>query len=285
MAQSNAHKFGQIIGDLLELAITPCLQQFVNERGLYLDKKGERPARKGKKVSWTDGNGNVHDLDFVIERGGTDVAIGAPVAFIESAWRRYTKHSRNKAQEIQGAIIPLRNKYQDNSPFIGVILAGDFTGGAINQLKSLGFSVLYFTYEMVQAAFRKFGIDVFYDEDTSEDDLLAKVNLCLASAHIQDIATALFEDNKAMVDSFIVSLNQAISKRIEHILILPLHGQEVVIATATAAIDFLNQYEDDKGCSYSLSHYLIIIEYSTGDRIEAKYKNKAGAIEFLQHYL
>ena len=45
--------------------------------------------------------GNVHDLDYVFEQGGTEATIGQPKAFIEIAWRRYTKHSRNKAQEIQ----------------------------------------------------------------------------------------------------------------------------------------------------------------------------------------
>ena len=107
MAESHSHKFGQIIGDLLEIAIQPHLEKFARKNKLFLDKKGIRKARPGKKVTWTDNNGNKHDLDFVIERGGAASKIGIPVAFIESAWRRYTKHSRNKAQEIQSAIIPL----------------------------------------------------------------------------------------------------------------------------------------------------------------------------------
>lgn len=101
MAESPAHRFGQLIGELLESVVRPQLEDFCQDQGLYLDhQKRERPARSGKKVSWTDQYGNAHDLDFVIEREGTDHQIGRPVAFIESAWRRYTKHSRNKAQEI-----------------------------------------------------------------------------------------------------------------------------------------------------------------------------------------
>ena len=144
MAQSPAHKFGQIIGNLLEAVIYPLLLKYCNKKTLYLDKVGLRLARQGKKVSWTDKYGNVHDLDFVIEKNGTDKKIGKPVAFIESAWRRYTKHSRNKAQEIQGAILPLAETYSESNPFLGAILAGVFTEGALNQLKSHGFSVLYF---------------------------------------------------------------------------------------------------------------------------------------------
>ena len=98
MAESLSHKFGQIIGDLLELAIQPHLEKFARKNKLFLDKKGERKARTGRKVSWTDSKDNKHDLDFVLERNGTVNKTGVPVAFIECAWRRYTKHSRNKAQ-------------------------------------------------------------------------------------------------------------------------------------------------------------------------------------------
>jgi hypothetical protein len=113
MAESPAHKFGQLIGEILESIVLPQLEAFCSSNELYLDyQKRDRTARSGKKVAWSDQYGNTHDLDFVIERDGTDQQIGRPVAFIESAWRRYTKHSRNKAQEIQGAILPLAEKYR-----------------------------------------------------------------------------------------------------------------------------------------------------------------------------
>lgn len=54
MAESLAHTFGQIIGNVLEDAIEPALQKFADEHGLYLDKKGPRKAGEGKKVTWTD---------------------------------------------------------------------------------------------------------------------------------------------------------------------------------------------------------------------------------------
>lgn len=58
MAQSPAHKFGQIIGDAVEAAIEPLLQGFAGKNCLYLDKRGNRPARSGKKVTWKDADGN-----------------------------------------------------------------------------------------------------------------------------------------------------------------------------------------------------------------------------------
>ena len=165
MADSPAHRFGQIIGEVLESAIEPLLTRFARQHHLYLDRKGPRPARAGSKVAWTDKNRNKHDLDFVLERGGTAQKIGAPVAFIETAWRRYTKHSRNKAQEIQGAIAPLVETHSTSAPLVGVILAGVFTEGSITQLHSHGFHVVYFSYESMVAAFKRVGIDARFDED------------------------------------------------------------------------------------------------------------------------
>lgn len=87
MANSPSHRFGQIIGDLLEEIMAPQLADFCAKRGLYLDKKGDRgAARGGKKVSWLDKFGNTHDLDFVIEKGGTAHQLGRPLAFIEAAF-------------------------------------------------------------------------------------------------------------------------------------------------------------------------------------------------------
>jgi len=52
MAESPAHKFGQIIGNLLEETMRPLLQEFCAQRGFYLDAKGKRTGvRRGNKVT------------------------------------------------------------------------------------------------------------------------------------------------------------------------------------------------------------------------------------------
>src|ERR1700733_3295387 len=102
MANSPSHKFGQIIGELLEKMFQAPLTAIARKHGLYLDYKHSRPARGNKvKVNWADSKGNSHDLDYVLEHGGTEDVVGIPKAFIETAWRRYTKHSKNKVQKMQ----------------------------------------------------------------------------------------------------------------------------------------------------------------------------------------
>ncbi|MDY6786278.1 MAG: hypothetical protein SW833_27655 [Cyanobacteriota bacterium] len=169
MAQSPSHKFGQSLGKLLENIVLddilkPRLQQFVESKHYYLDWQKFRPARKGKKVTWQDRYGNKHDLDFVIEIGGTEDKLGRPVAFIESAWRRYTKHSRNKAQEIQGAILPIVERHRLSAPFYGVVLAGDFTKPALAQLKNNGFTIIFISYREVVEAFREIDFNIEFDD-------------------------------------------------------------------------------------------------------------------------
>ncbi len=284
MAESLSHKFGQIIGDLLELAIEPHLQKFAKDNSLFLDKKGKRKARTGKKVSWTDGKGNKHDLDFVLERSGTESEIGVPVAFIESAWRRYTKHSRNKAQEIQSAIIPLTEKYKSSSPFIGVVLAGVFTEGALNQLKSLDFGVLYFPYDTVIKAFKKAKINADFDEKTSEQDFRTKIDSWQNLVDKAVVAKELLLLNKKEVDQFFNLLSESVSRFIESVLIFPLHGQESSVKTVAEAIDYITKYSEDKP-KQPIVKYEIIIRYNTGDKIEASFKGKKDAIKFLETYL
>lgn len=284
MAESLSHKFGQIIGDLIEVSIEPHLQKFAKKQKLYLDKKGKRSARAGKKVSWVDESGNKHDLDFVLERGGTEKKLGTPVAFIESAWRRYTKHSRNKAQEIQSAILPLAIKYRNSSPFIGVVLAGVFTEGALIQLKSLGFSVLYFPYDTVISAFAKYGINAHFDEKTSEYDFKRKIDAWNKLPDKLGVGKELLKLNKGDVDEFFKSLSNSVSRFVERIIILPLYGQEEILNTIPDAINFLEQYSESWS-NLPLKKYEIIIKYNTGDRIEAVFKAKIDAVKFLESYL
>jgi hypothetical protein len=285
MAESLAHTFGQIIGNVLEGAIEPALQKFAVERGLYLDKSGPRKARAGKKVTWTDLYGNAHDLDFVLERGGTDEVIGAPVAFIETAWRRYTKHSRNKAQEIQGAIQVLALTHKYSCPFTGAILAGVFTEGALTQLKSLGFHVLFFPYRSIADAFRAVGVDAEFAEDTPEKEFRKKISRwnALSKKGKRSVAETLVWKHRGDIADFFRALDKTVTRRIERVVVIPLHGRETEYSSVVEAIAFLSSYESVsvQGRAYK---YEIQIRYNSGDKITAEFTEKLAAVDFLEKY-
>lgn len=283
MAESPAHRFGQLIGELLESVVYPQLEDFCRFQGLYLDhQKRDRPARRGKKVSWTDQYGNAHDLDFVIERDGTDHQIGRPVAFIESAWRRYTKHSRNKAQEIQGAILPLAEKYRWNNPFLGTVLAGVFTEGSLDQLRSLGFQVLYFPYESLIAAFHLEGINIAFDEDTP--DHVFKITTdkieSAPSEQIAKIRTHLVEANQVAINDFFVALKRRLSRYVTRVIVTPLYGRVNEFATIEDAMRFLDGHRIYEG-SGEFRKYEIRVEFSNGDKVDAFLEAKEKVKDFL----
>lgn len=286
MAISPSHKFGQIIGDALEEAVRPLLRKFAKEHGLYLDQKEPRPCRKGLKCSWTDLNGNSHDLDFVFERGGTPYKVGTPVAFIETAWRRYTKHSRNKAQEIQGAIEPLAQTYNHAGPFKGAILAGVFTDGALEQLRSLGFTVLFFSYDTVIEAFKRVGIDAFFGEDTSDEVCQSKIEQWdrLSAKRKAAASKALLEINHDSVDYFMELLTASIARQIERIIVLPLHGDAFEVTHIDEAVKFIEAYNENEPPSSRFERYEIQIRFSNGNKVSGEFNDKASALEFLRKY-
>lgn len=283
MAQSPAHKFGQVIGGLLESVVMPPLEQFCEHQGLYLDyQKKNRPARRGQKVSWEDSYGNSHDLDFVIERNGTDYEMGQPVAFIEAAWRRYTKHSRNKAQEIQGAILPLAEKYKWNNPFLGAVLAGVFTHGSLEQLRSQGFQVLYFPYETLIDSFASEGIDIHFDETTPDDEFRRCTDEIINASDevMQHIKDHLIQANSIQIAQFFTSLNARLGRSVQRVLVVPLYGRANEFSSIEDALKFLDTHAIYEG-SGEFRKYEILVEFSNGDKVDAFFSTKQKVREFL----
>jgi hypothetical protein len=286
MAVSYSHKFGQIIGEVLEKSVEPFLREFAESNNLYLDVKEIRPARPGTKLTWTDINGNKHDLDFVLEKNGTPSVIGTPAAFIECAWRRYTKHSRNKAQEIQGAIIPLFEKYKKDHPFIGVILAGEFTANSLVQLKSLGFSILFFPYEVIINAFKTIGINAYFDEHTEETQFAAQVTKWerMNGQKKELLYKEITDLQLAEINAFISSLTTKLLRTIVKIKIWTMYGKKFNFTTITSAKDFIISF-NPKNVTPEFEKYEAEIVYSNDDIIKMNYHNKEDLLEFLTHFI
>ncbi|MCG6134061.1 MAG: site-specific DNA-methyltransferase [Nostoc sp. LLA-1] len=289
MAQSPSHKFGQALGKLLEDIVLydilkPRLQQFVQAKNYYLDWQRSRPARSGKKVTWLDKYGNKHDLDFVIEVDGTDDELGRPVAFIESAWRRYTKHSKNKAQEIQGAILPIIELHHLSAPFYGVVLAGDFTKPALEQLKNNGFAVIFIPYKGVVEAFAEIAFDVAFDENTPDEEYTkAFRNLdSLTSSDKEKLRQALMRVSQEEVDSFMETLKNSLERYIHEIVVIPLFGNKYKFDTINDAITGINTTININSPVGKFEKFEVIVNYNNGDTIRATFQNQLLLMDFLE---
>jgi hypothetical protein len=286
MAQAPGHRLGQIIGDALELSIHPVLRDFADAQSLYLDRKGPRPTRHGQvKCTWVDDLGNAHDLDFVLERGGSYEHVGNPVAFIETAWRRYTKHSRAKAQEIQGALLPLLAKYSSLKPFAGAVVAGQWTSGALAQLRTSGFAVLHMPYDEIVSVFAGFGLDIDSTENTPDAQLQEQVVAWegLSAEQRASVGTAIRGCSPEAFEEFKASLAISILRAVESVRVLPLHGAGEECGTVEEAIAILNSYHYPTEIP-PLIRFEVAIRYTNGDRIEANFASAVDAEGFLRTF-
>lgn len=286
MADSPAHAFGQKLGEFLEMLVEYLLVPVATKHGLYIDRKGPRPARgKLTKATWTDKYGNKHDLDYVLERGGSATRLGDPLAFVEAAWRKGTRHSKNKVQEIQGAILPLVETNSHHAPFAGVILAGDFTAPSIQQLKNLKFKVLYFTTAMAAKAFQKVGLDITSNDTTPDSDYSAKIATynALTQANRLQVIEEMIALNQQEVDSFIQALEQCLTRQITLVRVLPLHGFAFELTSIVEAVEFIENYSAT-GIDTPALKFEVEIRYGNGDNIQATLSEKDDVLAFLHTY-
>lgn len=299
MAESLAHKWGQLIGDIFELFVRNILVTVAAEHSLYLDYKKPRKARVNQggkdlaKVTWQDSFGNKHDLDYVLELGGTEEKLGTPVAFIESAWRRYTKHSKNKVQEIEAAVLPIARTFSRHQPFCGAVVAGEFTKNALQQLASNGFGVLHIPYASILAAFGEIGIDASSQDGaggTRENDFRRKIKAweALKQPDATDtLLEKLHELHAGAIADFVQRLNESINRRVTSVRLTVLRGTSVTCPDVSAAIRYLadnsrgtrvREDEEDR------EHFEVQLRFNTGAKIEAIFPGREEAIGFLKSF-
>lgn len=295
MAESLAHRWGQIIGDCFEIFVRNILADVARRHSLYLDFKRPRKARGGQgKVTWQDGFGNKHDLDYVLERGGDEEKRGVPAGFIESAWRRYTKHSKNKVQEIEAAVMPVALTFSRHQPFLGAVLAGEFTRNALNQLESKGFAVLHMPYESILTAFAELGIDASSEDGvggTTERQFREKIGKWESLPQPQStdrLLIKLHALHQREIANFKQRLDAAITRRVNSVRLTVLRGHSVECTDIESAIAYL--IEEEK--SYRLREggeqreaFEVQVRFNTGAKIDATFPKRPEAISFLRSFV
>ena len=285
MATSPSHQLGEFIGDFFEFSIIEYLRPIIIKKGYYLDYRHPRMARGNKKeVIGIDYNGNKHKLDIVIEEGGSEAAFGRYKAYIEMAWRRYVKHSKNKVQEIAGAILPLVETNAKENPFYAAVLAGEFTENALTQLRSQGFYVLYFNYDEICKIFDTIGLSIRWEEDTSEADIqkIATKFERLTSAQIKKLRANFFAMYKKQLDDLASALCNSLEATVSEVIVIPLHGTAKSLCDTDEAVKFILSY--DQSTHEPIYRYEIIVRYNNGDEYTMKCANKTKAIQFLNQY-
>ncbi|MGE0408350.1 MAG: DNA methylase [Amphiplicatus sp.] len=206
------------------------------------------------------------------------------MAFIEAAWRRYTKHSRNKAQEIQAAILPIAEKHAWDRPFLGVVLAGEFTKGSLDQLDSIGFKVLYFPYKSIVDAFASVEIDARFDESTPAaafEKCISKMQ-ALSEPQWESLKSHLIDNQRQLYDRFISELQESLDRSVESAAVVPLFGKEYGFTSLRDALAFLNEHEEKEGGG-AFMRYEARIKYDNGDTIDASFRNKKDMQKFIEY--
>lgn len=153
-------------------------------------------------------------------------------------------------------------------------------------MKSHGFTVLYFPYDTIIAAFRRVGINAKFDESTADAQFAQRVSAweALSNRQRQRVAQGLVKINSDAIKEFLEALGAAITRKIETVRILALHGKTVQWTSIDQAIAYIESYDEDDEGSKPVAKYEILIRYSNGDRIEAQFADKARSIQFLRSY-
>jgi hypothetical protein len=167
---SAGHALGQLIGDWWERYIClPQLEIVAKELQLYLDSRFKERTCRGEKLQWADATGQTVDYDFVLELGGSAQLRGIPVGFIEVFWRRGSRHSRDKARDDSGKLLPMRQTYP-TARFLGMMAAGDFSRPAIDFLNDRFINLLFIPKEKIVGAFAAQDLIIDYPDRTPEVD-------------------------------------------------------------------------------------------------------------------
>lgn len=268
---SAGHRLGQLIGNWFEeFFVLPLLTKVSKELNLFVDNRFvERPIR-GNKIIWPDVDGNQVDYDFVLELNGTANRLGIPVAFIETFWRRGSRHSKDKARDDSGKLIPMRKTYP-TARFLGIVSAGDFTRPARELVRSREISLFYVPKQKIIKAFEEHQLIMDYPDRTNEQQkqkIASEFEANFSTEKKQAVANSLIElIGQATVESYIAGVRSQLSALPQEIrFILRQDSAPVIFDSLDEAAEFVKspQFSVDT----QKASYIYQITYSDGSEFE-----------------
>lgn len=186
--------------------------------------------------------------------------------------------------KIQGAVLPVAEKFRLDSPFLGAVLAGIFTEGALKQLSSLGFEVAYLPYDTIVDAFARAGVDARFDESTPDvtfSKCVAQI-VSLPKARRTKVKRAIFAANRQVFESFFEKLRRKLDRSTDRVTVLPLFGDPLSFGSATEAAAYMEGF-DCAAAAGQFRRYEVTVVFTNRDEVRGIFGEKDEALKFLQY--
>ncbi len=268
---SSGHKLGQLVGDWFEeYFVLPLIQSVGKSLNLFVDSRFvNRNAREGK-ILWDDLDGNSADYDYVLELGGSENKLGIPVAFIECFWRRGARHSKDKARDDSGKLMPMRETYP-TARFLGIVSAGDFTNPARELVRSRGIDLFYVPKEKIVKAFDSCGLIMDYPDKLPESkkaNIAKKFDNHFTASKKKKVQKSLIElIGQATIETYVDRVRATLSALPQEIRFILRHdSMPITFESVGAATDFLNS--PTFNMTSPIESYLYQVTYSDGSEFE-----------------
>lgn len=281
---SSGHKLGQLVGDWFEQYVAVLLlEKVAHQLGLYLDHRHKKRSCRSGKIIWSDLDGNNVDYDFVLELGGTDSEIGIPLAFFETFWRRGARHSKDKARDDSGKLMPMRETYP-TARVLGIIAAGDFTRPAQELVRSRSIDLFYIPKAKITEAWELCGVPMDYD-DSADEVVKAKIadnaNEKLTDKKQQAICQRLVNIvGKAAFDSYVQRVVAGVAAVPIEYHITPVYiGKTMMFSSYQDALDYLRDSLEKKTVTEPTLAFKYEVVFSDGNLFERESLNRDATID------
>ena len=170
----------------------------------------------------------------------------------------------------------LRKVCKDGAAFYGAVLAGEFTENSLNQMKSEGFKILYFSIHGIEEAFASQGVDEHWDESTSEEVPQNRVEQLetLTETQLRCIGDYLIKYDAEQWEIFSISIHNALERTLESISILSLFGDSKIFYNIQDSFAYISKEEKETTFTKDLfCRYEIVVRYSNGGKIDMQFKS------------